>query len=131
MSLALYLFGYAFTFCIGMAFIRSDGNPIAKIASVVGVIGMFTTMISTTYVLMTIPDKDIETFTTDDYSIEIIRDQSSVITTASGHKIDIPEDAVIESNQTITYTAHPAVVNYWFGIATLSQDQYVYTLKNE
>lgn len=114
-----------------MAFIRSGRNPIAKIASVIGVIGMFTTMISTTYVLMTIPDEDIETFTTDDYTIEIIRDQSSVITTASGHKIDIPEDVVIKSNQTITYTAHPAVVNYWFGIASLSQDQYTYTLKNE
>lgn len=131
MSLALYLFGYGLTFCIGVAFNRHGRNPIAKMASVVGLIGMFTTMISTAYVLMTIPDEDIETFTTDDYSIEVIRDQSSVITTASGHKIDIPEDAVIESNQTITYTAQPAVVNYWFGIAMLSEDQYTYTLKNE
>lgn len=131
MSLALYLFGYGLAFCIGVAFNRHGRNAIAKIASVVGLIGMFTTMISTTYVLMTIPDEDIETLTTDDYTIEVIRDQSSIITTASGHKIDIPEDAVIESNQTITYTAQPAVVNYWFGIATLSVDQYTYTLKNE
>lgn len=129
MSLALYLFGYGFMFCIAVAFNRDGRNRIAKIASVVGLIGLFATMISTVYVLMTIPDEDIETFTTDDYTIEIIRDQSSVITTASGHKIDIPEDITIESNQTITYIARPAVVNYWFGVASLSEDQYAYTLK--
>ena len=136
MSLPLYLFGYFFTFVIGMAFSRPYHNPewlvrTAKVATVVGIIGMFTTMISTTYVITNIPGEDIETLSSDDYTIDTLNDQSSVIMTESGHKIPVGKNVSIQSNQTIYYTAQPAVVNYWFGIAQLSTDKFTYTLDNK